>query len=157
MAKQPRPYTPGQERFGTAFIRVVSKVNAWVFRHSGGRLGAKMIGSKAKIGLVTTTGAKTGLPRTVALLYLCDGHDVVVVASKGGMSEHPQWYGNLVKDPKVTVEIGGEPRPMIARTASPEEKARLWPMLLDIYKSYDTYQARTTRDIPVVICSPVPA
>ena len=154
MAREPKPYSAAQERFGTALIREVSKVNAWMFRRSGGRLGASMIGSKAKIGLLTTTGVKTGLPRTVALLYLRDGDDVVVVASKGGMSENPQWYGNLVADPKVTVEIGGDAMPMIARTATADEKARLWPKLLDIYKWYDTYQARTTRDIPVVICSP---
>ena len=155
MAKEPKPYTPGQERFGTALIRVISNFNAWMFRRSKGRFGAKMPGGGDRpICLVTTTGVKTGRPRTVALLYLRDGHDVVIVASKGGMSQHPQWYGNLVADPKVTVEIGADKLPMIAHTATPAEKARLWPMLLTMYSHFDDYQARTDREIPVVVCSP---
>jgi deazaflavin-dependent oxidoreductase (nitroreductase family) len=158
VAKEPKPFTPGQERFGKAFIRVVSRVNAWLFRRTKGRWGATMPGSSgAPVCLVTTTGVKSGLPRTVALVYLRQGDDVVVVASLGGMSENPQWYGNLVADPKVTVEIGAEKMAMIAHTATPDEKARLWPELVDLYKGYADYQARTEREIPVVICRPEPA
>ena len=105
---------------------------------------------------MTTTGVKTGQPRTIALLFMRDGDDVVIVASMGGMSHNPQWYGNLVAEPKVTVEIGGEKRAMTARTATPEEKARLWPMLVDMYGGYADYQARTDRQIPVIICAPSP-
>ena len=158
MAKEPKPYTAGQERFGRAFIRVVSRVNAWAFRRSHGRFGAKMPGSsRAPICLVTTTGAKTGQPRTVALVYVRDGDNVVVAASLGGMSKNPQWYGNLVAHPEVRVEIGGNATAMIAHTATPDEKARLWPMLLETYPSYADYQARTEREIPVVVCSPAGA
>jgi len=156
VAKEPKPYTAGQERFGTAFIRVASKVNAFIFRRTKGRFGATFPGG-APVCLMTTTGVKTGQPRTVALLYLRDGDDVVVVASKGGMSEHPQWYGNLVADPNVTVEIGADSTPMLAHTATDAEKARLWPMLVAMYKGYADYQARTDRQIPVVVCSPKPA
>jgi F420H(2)-dependent quinone reductase len=158
VAKEAKPYTAGQERFGTAFIRVVSGFNAWLFRRSKGRFGATMPGSGGvPVCLLTTTGVKTGQPRTVALLYLRDGDDVVVVASKGGMSKNPQWYGNLVAHPEVTVEIGPDRSQMIAHTATPDEKTRLWPMLVGMYKSYDDYQARTEREIPVIVCSPAGA
>jgi deazaflavin-dependent oxidoreductase (nitroreductase family) len=71
------------------------------------------------------------------------------------MSKNPEWYLNLSAEPKVVIEIRGERRDMTARTASADEKAELWPRLVAMYKSYDTYQARTERDIPVVICSPI--
>jgi deazaflavin-dependent oxidoreductase (nitroreductase family) len=156
VARAPKPYTEAQERFGRRFIGVVSRANAWLYRRTKGRFGAAMPGTRgrAPICLLTTTGRRTGQPRTVALLYLADGGDIVVVASIGGMSKHPEWYLNLVANPAVTIEIGGDAREMTARTASPEEKARLWPRLVAMYKSYDTYQQRTTRAIPVVVCSP---
>jgi deazaflavin-dependent oxidoreductase (nitroreductase family) len=90
----------------------------------------------------------------VPLLYLAHGEDVVIVASKGGMSHHPLWYLNLQADPAVTIEIGSRKQRMVARTASAEEKDALWPRLVAMYRDYDSYQARTERDIPVVICSP---
>ena len=154
MAKQPKPWTPGQERIGTIVTRAMSSVNTWMLRRSKGRWGKTLVGTGgAPVCLLTTTGVKSGQPRTIALLYLRDGENVVVVASMGGMSHNPQWYGNLVADPKVTVEIGGEKHAMTARTATPEEKARLWPMLVDMYGGYADYQARTDRQIPVIICS----
>jgi F420H(2)-dependent quinone reductase len=113
-----------------------------------------MPGSDAPICLLTTTGRKSGLARTIPLLYLADGERVIVVASLGGMSKNPEWYLNVVANPKVTVEIHGDAQAMLASTATPEEKAKLWPRLVDMYKSYDTYQQRTTRDIPVVVCTP---
>ena len=76
---------------------------------------------------------------------------VVLVASKGGHPEHPQWYRNIVADPDVELSIGDERRPMRARTASPGEKAQLWPRIVAAYKGYDAYQRSTDRDIPVVI------
>jgi deazaflavin-dependent oxidoreductase (nitroreductase family) len=154
VAKQPKPWTPNQERIGTFVTRAMSGLNKWMLRRSKGRWGKTLVGTGgAPVCLLTTTGVKTGQPRTIALLYLRDGDDIVIVASKGGMSTNPQWYGNLVAEPKVTVEIGGELRAMTARTATAEEKARLWPMLVDMYKGYADYQARTDRQIPVVICS----
>jgi deazaflavin-dependent oxidoreductase (nitroreductase family) len=158
MAKEPKPWTPGQERIGTVVTKVMSRINTWMLRRSKGKFGKTLFfAGGAPVCLVTTTGVKSGLPRTVALLYMRDGNDIVIVASKGGMSTNPQWYGNLVADPKVTIEVGGETIPMIARTASAEEKARLWPMMVDVYEGFVEYQARTERDIPFVICSPVAA
>jgi deazaflavin-dependent oxidoreductase (nitroreductase family) len=134
-------------------IRVMSVLNVWAYRASGGRIGGRFLRG-APVCLVTTTGRKSGRPRTAPLLYLADGERVVIVASKGGMSKHPAWYGNLVANPRCTVEIGSERREMVARTASREEKAALWPRLVAMYRDYDDYQARTDRDIPVVVLEP---
>ncbi|RIL06636.1 MAG: nitroreductase family deazaflavin-dependent oxidoreductase [Proteobacteria bacterium] len=131
----------------------MSALNVWVYRASGGRVGGRFLRG-APVCLVTTTGRKSGQPRTAPLLYLADGERVVIVASKGGMSKHPAWYGNLVANPRCTVEIGRERRAMTARTASADEKAALWPRLVAMYRDYDDYQARTDRDIPVVILEP---
>jgi deazaflavin-dependent oxidoreductase (nitroreductase family) len=154
VARSVKPYTARQERLGRRFIRVIGRFNIWLYRKSNGRLGAKMPGYAAPICLLTTTGRRTGLARTSPLLYMPDGHNVVVVASQGGMSKHPEWYLNLVASPKVTVDIDGDARAMLAHTASAEERARLWPLLVAMYPPYEQYQQRTTREIPVVICSP---
>ena len=127
----------------------------WVYRKTNGRVGAKLLGSGAPICLFTTTGRRTGLARTVPLCFLEEGETVMVVASQGGMSKHPEWYLNIVANENVTVEIEGDARAMRARSATPGEKAALWPRLVSMYKGYATYQQRTTRDIPVVICTPV--
>ena len=86
--------------------------------------------------------------------YLADDESVILVASKGGMSHSPGWYHNLVKHPDCSVQIGSEKRSMRARRASDEEKAAYWPKLLAVYRDYDDYQARTTRNIPVMALSP---
>ena len=155
MAKAaPQPWTPTQERFGSVVVKLMSVVNVWVFRLTGGRLGGTFLRG-APVCLVTVTGRKTGQPRTVPLLYLRRGDDLVIVASKGGMSHHPLWYHNMIANPRVEVEIGGQPtRAMQVRRAVDAEKAQLWPELVKMYPDYDDYQARTTRDIPVLILSP---
>jgi deazaflavin-dependent oxidoreductase (nitroreductase family) len=151
--RQPKPYTPEQERRGDLFIKFASKFNTGLYRRSGGRLGAKLPGG-APVCLLTTIGRKSGEPRTMPLLYLRHGDDIVIVASKGGYSVHPQWYLNLVANPNVTIEIGRERLAFTARVADADEKAALWPKLLDVYSSFDDYQQRTERDIPVIVCSP---
>ena len=147
------PWTPTQERLGSIAIRVMTAANVWLYRLTGGRLGARFSGG-APVCLVTALGKQSGQPRTVALLYLRDGEDVAIVASKGGMSHHPAWYHNMMAHPDVQVEIEGATRNMRARRASPDEKARLWPRLCEMYPSYADYQKRTTREIPVLILSP---
>jgi deazaflavin-dependent oxidoreductase (nitroreductase family) len=151
--KQLPPWTPSQERFGTVAVRIMSTVNTALFRLSGGRIGNRFLRG-APVCLVTTTGAKSGVVRTTPLIYLADGEDVVLVASKGGMSHHPAWYHNLVAHPDAQVQIGSRVRDLVARRASDAEKAALWPRLLAIYPDYDDYQARTERNIPVMILSP---
>ncbi len=85
------------------------------------------------------------------LVYLSDGARLVVVASYGGDDRSPQWFHNLVADPKVTVEVLGTRREMRAEVANADDKARLWPKLVKMYRAYATYQQRTEREIPVVI------
>jgi deazaflavin-dependent oxidoreductase (nitroreductase family) len=148
-----RPLTSAEEWLGSLVIRLMSRLNTWLYRATGGALGARWL-QGAPILLLTTTGRRSGEPRTTPLLYLRDGANVVVVASKGGMSHHPLWYRNLVAHPDVEVEIGRERQRMHARRATDAEKAALWPRLVAMYRDFDVYQTRTTRNIPVVILSP---
>jgi deazaflavin-dependent oxidoreductase (nitroreductase family) len=130
----------------------------WVRRHidryveTDGAEGAVFQGATAL--LLTVTGRKSGRPRRTALYYAEDGDDLVVVASKGGADEPPLWYLNLVADPHVQVQVGARRTAAVARTATAEEKARLWPLVVAVWPAYDDYQARTTRDIPVVVLTP---
>ena len=154
MAKAtPRPFTPQQERFGSVVIKWLSAANTWIYRLTGGRIGGKFLRG-APVMLLTTTGRTSGEPRTAPLLYLERGREIVVVASKGGMSTHPMWFRNLEANPRCEVEIRTTKQAMLSRRATEAEKAALWPSLLDMYPDFADYQARTTRDIPVVILTP---
>lgn len=103
--------------------------------------------------LLTTTGRKTGERRRTPLIYGRDGDDYVIVASYGGAPAHPAWYLNLDADPEVEVQVGEEVFRAKARTAGPQERARLWAELAAVWPAYDEYQARTDREIPLVILS----
>jgi deazaflavin-dependent oxidoreductase (nitroreductase family) len=102
-------------------------------------------------------GRKSGKKRTSPLLYIEEGEELVIVASKGGSHSHPAWWLNLRERPRTTVQVGGERRKVVARRASPDEKARLWPRLVEIWPDYEAYQRRTSRDIPVIVLSPAEA
>lgn len=130
----------------------VTFVHKELYRRSGGRIGGKAGGVQMLI--LTTTGRRSGQPRETMLNYGVDGDRLVLVASFGGDDRHPQWYRNLEANPEVTVQIGTETRPMLAATASPEEKPRLWATMIATYSGYDGYQRRTEREIPVVVLSP---
>lgn len=127
-------------------------LNVFLYRLSGGRLMGKM--GAAPILLLTTTGRKSGRIRTVPLLHVKERQSFAVVASSGGAPKHPAWYLNLEANPKVELQVGRERFAALARRATAEEKARLWPSLVAIYPRYEDYQMRTTRDIPVVIVTP---
>lgn len=102
-----------------------------------------------------TIGRKTGERRTTMLTSpVHDESRIVLVASKGGDDRDPQWYRNLMANPDVEITIAGETRKMRARTASPQEKAALWPDIVAAYKGYAAYQKRADREIPVVVCEP---
>jgi deazaflavin-dependent oxidoreductase (nitroreductase family) len=101
--------------------------------------------------LLTTTGRKSGEPRTTPLIYAPDGDSFVVVASKGGADEPPAWYLNLSENPEVEVQVMGDRFRGRARTASDSEKARLWKKMVAEWPSYDDYQQKTDREIPVVV------
>jgi deazaflavin-dependent oxidoreductase (nitroreductase family) len=140
-------------------IKLMSRLNVAVYRASGGRIGGTWrVGSALRRGvpvcLLTTTGRKTGRPRTLPLLHMADGDRVILVASQGGLPRNPLWYHNLRADPDVTVQFRRDIRRMRARTADPAERAELWPRLVAMYADFDNYQAWTDREIPVVICEP---
>jgi deazaflavin-dependent oxidoreductase (nitroreductase family) len=149
-----KPFTPAQERLATKVVKAMSVANVWLFRASGGRFGAKFLRG-APVCLVTVIGRRSGQPLTVPLIYVARGDDVVLVASKGGMSTHPLWYHNMMANPRVEVQIGRTTRAMTVRQADRDEKARLWPEACATYPDYADYQARTPRDIPVLVLSPV--
>jgi deazaflavin-dependent oxidoreductase (nitroreductase family) len=105
--------------------------------------------------LLTTRGRKSGKLRRTALIYSRDGGNYVIVASVGGRPTHPNWYLNLVEHPEVQVQVMDRIFNARARTASGEEKARLWKMMVEIWPDYDNYQAKTEREIPVVVLEPL--
>jgi deazaflavin-dependent oxidoreductase (nitroreductase family) len=101
--------------------------------------------------ILTTQGRRSGKPRPTPLIYGRDGDRYLVVASRGGARKHPKWYLNLVDNADVDVQVKADRFRARARTATPEEKARLWPIMVEQWPDYDAYQRRTDRDIPVVM------
>jgi F420H(2)-dependent quinone reductase len=128
---------------------ILKALHERTYRITGGRLGGKLGG--LPVLLLTTTGRKSGRPRTVPLTYFEDGEAIVVVGSKGGSPRHPDWYLNLLANPCVEVQIGREHRRLQARRASAEEAGRLWPMVLARAPGYGKYRAKTSREIPLVL------
>jgi deazaflavin-dependent oxidoreductase (nitroreductase family) len=125
------------------------------YRWSGGRVGHTLPGVPGKMLLLDHVGAKSGTERTSPLLYVRDGEDVVVVASKGGFPKHPAWYHNLTANPDTTVQVGSEHHAVHARVARPEERDRLWALVVAAYRGYDDYAARSKgREIPLVVLEP---
>lgn len=131
----------------------VNLLHRTLYDVSGGRIGGS-VASMTAVKL-TTTGRKSGQPRTVMLTTpVRRGDDVVLVASYGGDDSHPAWYLNLLADPAVTLHVDGREVAATARTATDEEKAELWPEITEAYRGYAGYQRKTERPIPVVICTP---
>lgn len=152
MATKEKPFLFRKPALADRVMKVMASANVWLYRVSGGRIAGKFPSGQPLL-LLTTIGRKSGQPRTTPLIYLADGADLVIVASKGGMDEHPLWYTNLLATPDVDVQVGSERRKMRAHTATPEERARLWPKLVALYSDYQVYQERTDREIPVVVLS----
>lgn len=105
--------------------------------------------------LLSTTGRRSGKPHTVPLLYLRHGAALVVIASWGGRDHHPQWYLNLSADPQCSVRVAGKVHSVTARMTNGEERARLWARAVAAYDGYAHYQAKTARQIPVVVLADV--
>ena len=123
-----------------------------VYKATHGRIGGTAYG--APVALVESVGRKSGKRRTHPLICGEDGDNLVVVASKGGIERHPAWYLNLMAHPETNAWWKGEKRRVHARDATDEERERLWPMMVEVYKPYETYQRRTGRRIPVVVLEP---
>lgn len=106
--------------------------------------------------LLTTRGRRSGSLRRTPLIYGRDGDAYVVVASYGGAPHHPDWYLNLAAEPEVEIQVGAERMRARARTAEGDDRERLWAQMTGIWPAYDDYQAKTTRQIPVVVLEPIP-
>jgi deazaflavin-dependent oxidoreductase (nitroreductase family) len=104
--------------------------------------------------LLEHTGSRSGVRRTAPLGYIRDGDNLVVVASKGGHPRHPSWFHNLLAHPNVAVQVGAERAEVHAREAEPQERARLWPAVLEAYGGYGDYQQKTSREIPLIVLEP---
>jgi len=121
---------------------------ARVYEESNGTEGTDLNGSPCL--LLDYQGRRSGDWLRTVLIYGRDGDDYLIVASKGGAPEHPLWYLSLQENPEVHVRVLGERFTAHAETLSPQDKARVWPHLLDVYAPYADYQKKTDREIPVV-------
>ena len=130
-------------------VKTLSAMHRGIYSASGGRVGRRIAGMP--VLLLTTAGRRTGKRRTVPLTYLEDGDTMVLVASYGGRPRNPAWFDNLMAAGEGEVVIGREHRAMRARQATPDERARLWPRVVETYDGYAAYQAKTTREIPLAI------
>lgn len=132
-----------------AMVELFWKVHPRLYRWSGGRIGGSLMG--LPVLLLTTTGRKSGQPRTTALMYLPRGTDFVVIASVLGEPHHPNWWRNLEANPEATVLVGRTRHAVRAREAVGDERETLWRLVVAKVADYEEYQARTTRRIPVVV------
>ena len=136
-----------------AFYKVGTGIHRAVFNISKGRILGKAFGMPF-VELVTT-GRRSGKKRsTIVSVPIVDGERLVLVASFGGDDRHPAWYLNLQANPEVRATIAGSTRTMIARTATEEERVKLWPQITSTFEGYARYQRRTERQIPVVMLEP---
>lgn len=147
MATNPPPRSPDEMDFT---IRGDSHVEA--YRATGGEVG--YIWNNATTLLLTTTGRKSGEKKTVPLIFVADGDNYVIIASLGGAPNHPAWYLNLAVEPRVTVQVKDKVFDAVARTAGSAERERLWAKAAEAWPQYDDYQAKTSRQIPVVVLEP---
>ena len=135
--------------------RIIPAVHLAVYRATNGRLSSKLAGQHML--LLTTKGRRTGKRRTVPLLYVPDGADMIVIGSNWGGQRNPDWYRNVLANPQACVQAGQRKRRMTARVVTTEERARVWSLVTAQYPAYVDYAARTLgiREIPLVILSPV--
>ncbi len=132
---------PDDDLFGDEHVRI--------YRETAGQRGYHWRGTT--ILLLSTKGRRSGEVRTTPLIHRTDGERWVVVASKGGAPANPSWFENLLANPQATIEVQGEEVPVLATTAEGEEHARLWSLMTEVWPAYDDYQAKTDREIPVVV------
>ena len=124
-----------------------------VYRATYGLVGHHFPGGPPML-LLDHVGARSGVKRTIPLVYVRDGTNVVLVASKGGHPHNPSWFHNLRANPDAAIQIASRRLTVRARIADPRERARLWPKAIEVYPGYQGYQRRTAREIPLVILEP---
>ena len=136
----------------------MSDVNDWnkgiieEFRANGGKVGGQFEG--APLLLLHSTGAKSGQARVNPIMYLADGDNYVVFASKAGAPTSPDWYHNLIANPRASVEVGEATVNVVAKVAEGDTRERLWSTQKALYSGFADYEAKTTRVIPVVVLEP---
>ncbi|AHC27513.1 MULTISPECIES: nitroreductase family deazaflavin-dependent oxidoreductase [Mycobacteriaceae] len=161
MPTPPKPLSPKQieglnsKAVGTG-IKWMSRANTWLFKKSGGKLGNKFLRG-AEVGILTTTGRKSGEPRDSPLLFLQEGRRIVLVASQGGRATNPMWYLNIKADPNITFQTKKEKLDLVAREATDAERDEYWPKLDAMYPDFANYRSYTDRKIPILICDPAVA
>lgn len=136
-----------------AIQRTLTSLHIACYRATGGVIGHR-VGPLPNV-LLTTTGRRSGKPRTTALTYIRVGGLLAVVASNFGSRTAPQWYRNLEERPEATVQLKGRRWPVRARLATPEERERVWSAALVIWPAWAGYAERAQREIPIVTLEPV--
>lgn len=150
-----KPIPPKLVPFIRKVMKYASRFNVWIYEKTDGKLGGKFVVGGAPVCLISYTGRKSGKRLTTPLIHVPYEDGVLLVASQGGMDTHPLWYKNLVANPIIEVNEFGRVRTMRAEQASPDDKVKLWRTICAVHPDFDEYQARTERDIPVMICKPL--
>lgn len=135
-----------------ADIKLFGEAHVRTYRETNGEEGYLWNG--VEILLLTMIGRKSGEERTVPLIFVRDGDNFAIIASRGGTPTHPSWYLNLEANPQVTLQVKDKVFPATARTAKGEERERIWATAVKAWPQYEDYQARTDRKIPVVVLEP---
>jgi deazaflavin-dependent oxidoreductase (nitroreductase family) len=133
-------------------LKLGTIVHSGIYRATGGKLLGRM--GQSPILLLNSVGRKSGKKRATPLLYVVDGESFVIIASKGGTPSHPAWYLNLKANPDATVEVGDRKVRVRAEEEGGEEKERLWQKMAEMYPTYDDYQKKTKREIPLLVLHP---
>jgi len=133
-------------------LKLGTIVHSGIYRATGGKLLGRM--GQSPILLLNSVGRKSGKKRATPLLYVVDGEGFVIIASKGGTPSHPAWYLNLKANPDATVEVGDRKVRVRAEEEGGEEKERLWQKMAEMYPTYDDYQKKTKREIPLLVLHP---
>lgn len=149
----PRPISEWQFSLLKPIARWMSALHTALYRASDGGVGGRFGGGD--VCLVRMTGARSGRAVEIPLMYVPYREGLLLVASFAGAPRHPAWYHNLVAHPQIEVTWKKQSKRLLARVASADEKAEVWPLCCQHYKDFDLYQRRTGRDIPVFICEPV--
>jgi deazaflavin-dependent oxidoreductase (nitroreductase family) len=136
-------------------LRSLGKLNVPLYRITRGRLMGKV--GQAPVLLLTSTGRRSGQPRTAPVVYLADGDRLIVIGSNAGNERAPAWSLNLRANPDAEVQVGGKRRKVRARVAEGEERTELWRRANDQYEGFNDYEARTKRDIRVFVLEPRPS
>jgi len=135
-------------------LKAMNRVHRTLLAASGGHVGWRVSGMP--VIELTTTGRKSGQPRTTMLTSpYQEESTIVIVASRGGDDHHPAWFLNLQANPKVMVKTSSKPpEPMTAEVAGPQDRARIWPQIANKYRNYAGYQRKTDREIPLILLRP---